>query len=160
MLNKNFREFIELLNARGVEYLIVGGYAVGYYGHPRYTKDLDVFVALSRKNAERLVKVLKDFGFADNPPSVSSFLSPERIVEIGREPQKIQILTDIDGVAFDACFSSKVCVELDGLKVPFISFDDLMKNKKSTRRSKDRIDVIELLKIKAKRGTAKRRKAG
>lgn len=85
MLNKNFREFIELLNAGGVKYLIGGGNAIGYHGHPRYAKDLDVFDAMSRENAEKLVAVLEDFGFADNPPSRKPFLTPRRIVETGRE---------------------------------------------------------------------------
>ncbi len=147
ILNKNFREFIELLEKHHVEYLVVGGYAVGFHGFPRYTGDLDFFVALSEKNAAALVSVFAEFGFADIGLKESDFLEPETVVEIGREPLKIQVLTGIDGVQFDACYKGKVVFESDNLKIPFISMPDLIANKTASPRGKDKIDLDELLKI-------------
>jgi predicted nucleotidyltransferase len=150
MLNRNFQEFIALLNARGVKYLVVGGYAVGFHGHPRYTKDLDVFIAVSDANAGKLVEVFKEFGFSENPPDKDSFLTPQNIVEIGREPQMIHVCTDIDGVTFNECYRGRILMKDGNLTIPFIGLEELLKNKQSTRRSKDRIDVIELKKVMRK----------
>lgn len=93
MFNRHFREFLSLLAKHGVKHLIVGGYAVGYHGFPRYTGDLDVFVAISPENARRLLQVFADFGFPDLGLEENDFLEAETVIEIGREPMKIQILT-------------------------------------------------------------------
>ena len=148
ILNRHFREFIELLAKHKVEYLVVGGYAVGLHGFPRYTGDLDIFVAISKDNAARLVKVFSDFGFSDLGLKETDFLEEETIVEIGREPAKIQILTGIDGVAFGTCYGHRIIFDDDGLSVPFISFDDLVVNKASSPRAKDKIDLEELRRLK------------
>jgi predicted nucleotidyltransferase len=148
ILNRHFREFLELLERHKVEFLIVGGYAVGLHGFPRYTGDLDVFVAISRANAAQLVKAFADFGFSDLKLSENDFLTNETIVEIGREPVKIQILTGIDGVAFDACYRRRIKFEDSGLQIPFISFDDLIANKAASPRAKDKIDLDELRRIR------------
>ena len=147
-LNKHFREFIELLEKNGVRFLVVGGYAVGFHGFPRYTGDLDIFVAVSQENARRLVKVFAEFGFADIGLKASDFLDPEIIVEIGREPIKIQVLTGIDGVAFENCFSHRTEFDDSGLKVPFISLEDLIANKAASPRAKDKIDLEELKRLR------------
>jgi len=147
-LNKHFREFIELLEKHGIKFLLIGGYAVGFHGFPRYTGDPDVFVAISEKNAEGLVKVFAEFGFSDIGLSARDFLDPEIIVEIGREPLKIQVLTGIDGVAFDACYDRRVEFEDVGLRIPFISLDDLIANKGASPRPKDKIDLEELLRLR------------
>jgi hypothetical protein len=151
ILNRHFREFIELLAKHKVEYLVVGGYAVGLHGFPRYTGDLDIFVAISRSNAANLVKVFSDFGFSDLGLTETDFLEDETIVEIGREPAKIQILTGIDGVAFDACYRRRLMFEDENLPIPFISFDDLVANKASSPRAKDKIDLEELRRLKRER---------
>ena len=148
VLNKNFREFIELLEKHGVKFLVIGGYAVGFHGFPRYTGDLDIFVAISERNAKALMRVFADFGFSDIGLAESDFLEEEIIVEIGREPVKIQVLTGIDGVAFDACYERRVAFEDGGLPVPFISLDDLIANKSATARAKDKIDSEELRRIR------------
>ena len=148
MLNKHFREFIELLEKHGVRYLVVGGYAVGFHGFPRYTGDLDIFIGISEGNSEKIMEVFSAFGFSDLGLSAGDFLEEEIVVEIGREPLKIQVLTGIDGVTFEECFSEKV--EFDaggGLKVPFIGFEALLKNKQASPRAKDKIDFEELKRI-------------
>jgi len=146
MFNKHFREFIELLESRGVEYLVVGGYAVGVHGFPRYTGDLDVFVALKENNAKKILLVLEEFGFSDLGLSVNDFLEPDMVVEIGREPMKIQVLTGIDGVTFAECREEMKKFSIDGIEVPFIGIECLLRNKEASPRSKDKIDLEELRK--------------
>lgn len=148
MLNKNFREFLRLLIDNGVRFVVVGGYAVGIHGFPRYTGDLDVFVALDSENASRLTRVFELFGFGALGLSSADFQQADSIIEIGREPNKIQVLTGIDGVLFAAANANRIDVDLDGLRVPFIGIDDLLKNKKASGRNKDLIDVDELERLK------------
>jgi len=148
MLNRHFLEFLALLEKHRVEYVVVGGYAVGVHGFPRYTGDLDVFVATSRTNAEGLMDVFAEFGFASLDLKPDDFLELDTIVEIGREPVKIQVLTSIDGVTFDRCREDRVSVEMAGLSVPFIGFDSLLANKAATPRAKDKIDLEELRRIR------------
>jgi predicted nucleotidyltransferase len=147
MLNKNFREFLKLLIESHVRFLVVGGYAVGIHGFPRYTGDIDVFVAIDAENAARLRRVFELFGFGDLGVTEADFREPESVIEIGREPNKIRILTGIDGVAFEAAYANRIVVELDGLSVPFIGIEDLLRNKRAAGRSKDLIDVDELERI-------------
>ena len=107
MLNKHFQEFIELLEKHEVKYLVVGGYAVGFHGFPRYTGDLDVFIAISKENSEKILKVFGEFGFSDLGLRVDDFLEQEIVVEIGREPMKIQVLTGNGRLHFRYIFSTK-----------------------------------------------------
>ena len=148
MLNRNFRDFLKLLIENDVRFLVVGGYAVGIHGFPRYTGDMDVFIALDAENASRVSVVFDAFGFGDLGVSEKDFQERDSVVEIGREPNKIQILTGIDGVDFGAAYENRMEAELDGLRVPFIGIDDLLKNKQASGRSKDLIDLEELRRIK------------
>jgi predicted nucleotidyltransferase len=133
-----------LLNQHRVKYLIIGGYAVAYHGHPRYTGDIDFFVALSEANAKALVKVFKAFGFTDPPPAVELFLKPGNIVRIGREPMRLEVLNEIDGVSFAECWEKRLRRKLDGLMVNLIHLEDLRRNKGATGRPKDQDDLIHL----------------
>jgi len=151
MFNSHFLAFLELLEKHEVEYLVVGGYAVGFHGFPRYTGDLDLFVAISLENAGRLVTVFDEFGFGSLGLKPEDFLEPDMVVEIGREPIKIQVLTGIDGVTFAHCLKDKVSVELSGTKVPFIGFDSLVANKTASPRPKDKIDLQELERLRKER---------
>jgi len=151
MFNNHFLEFLELLEKKGVKYLVVGGYAVGFHGFPRYTGDLDIFIAVDPDNAGKLVQTFADFGFASLGLRKEDFLQPNMIVEIGREPMKIQVLTGIDGVTFDQCYQYRIYFKEVGLNIPVIGFDQLLKNKSATARGKDKIDVEELRKIKSGR---------
>jgi predicted nucleotidyltransferase len=148
ILNRHFREFIGLLESHGVKFVLVGGYAVGFHGFPRYTGDLDVFVEASAENATRLVKVFADFGFGDLGLKPDDFTGPDMVVEIGREPLKIQILTGIDGVDFARCFSNRIDFEDAGTRIPFIALNELLANKAASPRAKDRIDLEELLRLR------------
>ncbi len=148
IFNRHFLEFVKLLEKHRVDYLVVGGFAVGYHGFPRYTGDLDLFVGISDTNAKALVDVYADFGFSDLGLGPKDFLETDTIVEIGREPIKIQVLTGIDGVQFNDCYSRKSVVHLDDVDLPFIGFEDLLANKAASPRAKDKIDLAELQKIK------------
>lgn len=148
MLNKHFQDFLGLLEKHKVEYVIVGGYAVGVHGFPRYTGYIDVFVGISGQNAGRLVDVFNEFGFAFLSLKAGDFLEPDTVVEVGREPMKIQVLTGIDGVTFDRCRSDRMMVNISGLQVPFIGFESLLANKAASPRSKDRIDLEELTRLR------------
>jgi hypothetical protein len=152
LLNKKFSEFIGLLEKHAVRYLVVGGYAVGVHGFPRYTGGIDFYVAVSEENAERLLKVFSEFGFSGFGLSKQDFLDRESVIEIGREPQKIQVLTDIDGVQFEHCHRNRLTVDVGSLKIPFIGLQDLIRNKSASPRAKDKIDLEELLRLQGERG--------
>lgn len=107
-LPKDFKEFLKLLNANKVEYLLIGGYAVGYYGYPRATADMDIWIAMNPANAERIVAVLKEFGF--NPPDLSPnlFLKQGQIIRMGVPPVRIELATTISGVNFSECYAERI----------------------------------------------------
>lgn len=143
-LTSDFKDFLRLLNENKVEYLLVGGYAVGYYGYPRATADIDIWVALNSINAKKIVTVIKKFGF--NPPQLSEalFLTKGKIIRMGIPPFRIEILTEISGVDFDASFLKKTVQDIDGVMVNLISLDDLKVNKKASGRFKDLDDLENL----------------
>jgi predicted nucleotidyltransferase len=143
-LPRDFQEFLQLLNAHGVKYVIVGGYAVNFHGYVRYTGDLDVFVALSSESALSLTRVFQEFGF--NLPEVTPelFLNRGRIVRMGHEPMRLEILNEIDGVTFDECFANRVEVELSGHKINVIGLPQLLRNKQASGRLQDLADVEAL----------------
>ena len=143
-LPHDFKEFLKLLNTHGVEYLLVGGYAVNFYGYPRYTGDIDFFVATHEKNAEKLVQALKEFGFDVPELSVDLFLDASRMTRFGREPVKIEILNSISGIEFEEAYSNHKLVNIDGIEIPLISLADLRKNKSASGRYKDLDDLENL----------------
>lgn len=145
MLSKDFKEFVELLEKHHVEYLIVGGYAVGQYGYPRYTGDLDIWINPTSKNYSKILMVLKDFGFSSMALSEDDFYKLGNMIQLGYPPLRIDILNEIDGVEFTSCFSKKNRVKSDGMEMNFISYDDLISNKKASGRYKD-LDDIENMK--------------
>jgi predicted nucleotidyltransferase len=141
---QDFSEFLKLLNAHNVEYLLVGGFAVALYGYPRATADMDVWVARNLENAHRLVSCLREFGFDTPSLSAELFQDPERIVRMGEAPLRIEILTDIDGVLFDECRPRAEMQKLDGTLVPVIGLNDLKINKRASGRAKDLDDLENL----------------
>lgn len=142
-----FREFAELFLSHGVKFMIIGGYAVTAHGNPRYTGDIDFFVERSPENAERIVKAIHDF-FGPLPEvKVETFLDDSRMSQFGQPPYRIDILTSILGVAFEDAYPRRVLHPLAGLEVPFISLEDLKKNKRSTGRHKDLGDLDALEKL-------------
>jgi len=144
MFNQDFKEFIESLTANYVRYLIVGGYAVALHGHPRYTKDLDVWVERSRENAQALIQALAQFGMGSLGLSEEDFLVPDQVVQLGYPPDRIDILVSISGVEFPECFSRRVEVSLDGVNVNFIDLEHLKQNKKASGRMQDLADLEKL----------------
>ena len=143
-LTKDFREFLQCLNARGVEFLVIGGHAVAFYGYPCATADLDVWIAVSEANALRIVEALKNFGFQVPDLNADLFLREDRIIRMGVAPNRIEIQTGIDGVTFSQCYPRRVTAELDGVSVGFISLDDLKANKAACGRHKDMADLDHL----------------
>ena len=144
MLNKDFHDFLSLLARHKVRHLVVGGYAVALHGYPRYTGDLDVFIALDPASAKGVAAALRDFGFALDDADETLFLNPRSIVEMGREPLKLQIMNAISGVQFEEAYPNRQTVRIGDLDVPFIGYQDLLRNKSATGRGKDKVDVEEL----------------
>jgi len=143
-LPQDFKEFLRLLNEHQVEYLLVGGYAVGYYGYPRATADIDLWVGAHPENAEKIVAVLKEFGF--DPPELSSdlFLREGQIVRMGVPPVRIEIMTSASGVDFKQCYRKRKVDVLDGVEVSLISLKHLKANKQACARHKDLDDLDNL----------------
>jgi hypothetical protein len=144
MLSKDFKKFIELLNENNVKYLVVGGYAVALHGHPRYTKDLDVWIELSPDNAGRLLQTLENFGFGSLDLKLDDFLEANQIIQLGYPPNRIDILTTLTDLKFEDCYKSRIQVEIQGLHINFIDIENLKKNKRATGRSQDLADVENL----------------
>ena len=144
ILNPDFKDFVRLLTENKVEYLIVGGYAVGIHGYPRYTGDLDIWINSTTENAKSVLKCVEDFGFASYRLSVSDFTKPGNIIQLEYPPVRIDIINLVDGVNFAECYKNKKDVTADDITLYFIGYDDLLKNKKKTSRPRD-IDDIENL---------------
>jgi predicted nucleotidyltransferase len=144
-LPPDFKEFLRLLNTHNVEYLLIGGYAVGYHGYPRATNDMDIWIAIHPDNAERMVTVLRVFGFETPDLSPELFLQDHSIVRMGLPPMRIEVLTTISGVEFAACYAARVTTMIDGVKVNLISLPDLKVNKQASGRYKDLDDLEHLL---------------
>jgi hypothetical protein len=143
-LTKDLREFVECLRANEVEFLIVGALAVSWHGFPRFSGDIDIFVNPNRDNAERVIAALKQFGFASIGMTMDDLIAEDRIIQLGVEPNRIDLLTSISAVTFEEAWQSRVEGTLDGVPVHFIGRDALIKNKRASGRSKDLIDIDEL----------------
>ena len=150
-LQKDLREFVELLISHGSEFLVVGGHAVAFHGHPRFTGDIDFLIRPSVENATRVLGALRAFGFGDLPLTVDDFVKPGNVVQLGRPPNRIDLLTSISGVDVQDAWSSRVKSELDGLPVCFLGWQSLIDNKQASGRPKDLADVAKLKAIAAAR---------
>jgi predicted nucleotidyltransferase len=144
VLNQDFKEFIQSLNDNHVRYLVVGGYAVAFHGHPRYTKDIDIWIEMSPENAASIVKALEQFGFDSLGLQETDFLIPEQVIQLGQPPNRIDLLCTVSGVDFSACYESRVTVEIDGMPVSFIDLENLRKNKAASGRHQDLADLENL----------------
>ncbi len=143
-ISKDFREFLKLLNKNNVKYLVVGGYALAFHGHPRYTKDIDIWVLVNPENAENIIKTLSDFGFSALELKKDDFLNPGYIIQLGYPPHRIDILTSVTGLNFEDCYLTKIEVDIDGLNVSFIDLENFKKNKKAVGRFQDLADLENL----------------
>ena len=143
-LPADFKEFLRLLSVHGVEYLLIGGYAVGYHGYPRATADMDIWVGVHPSNAERIVAALQKFGFDLPDLSAELFLRQWQIIRLGVPPVRIEIATTISGVDFAECYADRVEDTLDDVPVNLISLKDLKRNKQALGRHQDLADLEHL----------------
>jgi transcriptional/translational regulatory protein YebC/TACO1 len=143
-LSQDFKEFITLLNVHKVEYIVVGGYAVAIHGFPRTTGDIDFWIKPYQENSERMMKVLIDFGFGSVDINIEDFLKKDYVVQLGFPPNRIDIMTSVTGLDFDAAFIEKKEINFEGENINFISLRHLRINKKETGRDKDNLDLKNL----------------
>ena len=143
-LNPDFQELLRSFAAHDVRFLVVGGYALAAHGHPRYTKDLDIWVWTDPANTQRVVAALEELGFGELGLTPADFQEPEIVIQLGREPQRIDILTFATGLVFDRAYEHRVLIDVGGVPVPFISVDDLRTNKLATGRIQDQADAAQL----------------
>jgi len=144
MFSQDFKEFIQLLNKNQVEYLVVGGYAVGLHGYPRYTGDIDIWLNPAKENIEKISRVLREFGFSQQEFNITDFQKEDNVVRIGFPPNRIDMMVSIDGVDFETCYLNRIEEKLDEIVVSFIGYKDLIKNKTACNRKKDQIDLENL----------------
>ena len=133
-----------MLSLHQVEYLLVGGYAVSYHGYPRTTADIDIWVAIQKENAEKLVAVLREFGFDAPQLTAALFLRQNQIIRMGNPPMRIELLTTISGVRFEECYSERTIDVIDDVEVQIINLEHLKRNKQASGRQKDLDDLEHL----------------
>lgn len=143
-MSRDFRDLLSAFNDRKVEYLVVGAHALAAYGHVRATKDLDIWIRAESSNAARIIDSLRDFGAPLQDLSDDDLVTPGIVFQIGVDPIRIDIITSIDGVEFEAAWPARTTVSLFGLEVPIISRTDLIRNKKASGRLQDLADVEKL----------------
>jgi predicted nucleotidyltransferase len=143
-LHKDLREFIELLNSHKADYVIVGGHAVAYHGYPRYTGDVDFFIRPTEENAQLIIDSMHEFGFTDLDLKAKDLTEPNKILQLGRPPNRIDLLTSISGCNFDEVWGNRIESMLDDIPVNFIGKQNLITNKRSSGRSKDLLDVEKI----------------
>jgi predicted nucleotidyltransferase len=148
MLNEDYKDMLSCLLEERVSFLLVGAYAVAVYGHPRATKDMDIFVRAEQDNASKLMRALHRFGAPLTDVTERDFRSEGTVFQIGTNPRRIDILTRISGIDFERAYAKKNDVEIEGLKVPVISLEDLIANKRASGRTQDLADVEKLEALK------------
>lgn len=141
MLNKDYKEMLQLLLSHEVKFLVVGAYAMSAYGYPRATGDIDIWVESSPDNSARVYQTLLDFKAPTFQVEEMTFTRPGVIFQIGLPPRRIDIITKIDGVDFKKAYPKRKNIAVENLRIPFLSKADLIKNKSSTGRDKDKLDV-------------------
>ena len=141
-LPEDFKEFLNLLNKYKVKYLLLGGWAVGIYGHPRATKDIDFLISVDENNLNKLIDALDEFGAP--PLDISDFKIKGNVYRLGRSPIQIDIINDASGIIFKDCYQNKNLIKIDGIEISLISKNDLIVNKSSTGRIQDQADVEKL----------------
>lgn len=144
---KDFEEFIELLNLNKIKYMIVGAYALALYASPRNTGDIDIYIAGNIENAQGMMKVLKEFGFENSGIKQEDFYEEGKIIQLGVSPVRIDIMNTIDGVVFEDAYPRIQQTKFGNIVANFISREDLIINKSSSNRKKDIADLEELLKF-------------
>jgi hypothetical protein len=146
-VEKDFKEFIELLNENKVKYLVVGGFAFAFHVEARFTKDIDIFVEASEENSKKIINTLSGFGFGNIGLKEKDFQKPDQIIQLGYAPVRIDIITSIASVSFEAGWKNKVVGKYGDVTCFFLSKEDLIRNKQAAARSQDIADVKKLKKI-------------
>jgi hypothetical protein len=143
-LHPDFKDFLKLMNSHGVKYMLVGGYAVGYYGYPRATGDMDIWIAVNEENGARTASALIEFGMPETEVSSGILMEENKIIRMGRPPVRIELITGATGVEFDECYDRRNTLHMDDVSIPVISLGDLKQNKKAAARHKDLDDLEHL----------------
>lgn len=144
MLNPDFRDMLSAFAAEGVEFLVVGAYALAAHGIPRATGDLDFWVRRTADNADRVLLALAKFGAPTEQITREDLLTPELVLQFGIEPNRIDVLTSIDGVEFDEAWPKRIVARLDDVDVPLLGLAELIRNKRAVGRPRDLADVAQL----------------
>jgi hypothetical protein len=142
--NQDFRDLFVELNAEGVDFLVVGAHALAAHGHVRATKDLDVWVRPERENAVRIIRALRAFGAPTDAVTEDDFAVPGITFQIGIEPVRIDIITAVDGLTFEAAWRNRIPSEYGGEPVSVVSREDLIRNKRASARPQDLADIAAL----------------
>lgn len=143
-VEKDYEEFLKLLNKNKVKYCIIGAYAVGFYGAPRYTKDIDILIEPTFENAEKIIKTIKEFGFKRINLKEQDFIKEKNIIQLGYEPIRIDIINFVSGCSFDEIWKNKKRGRYGKEKVNFIGLKQLIKIKKKLKRPSDLLDIENL----------------
>ena len=143
-LQKDLREFIELLNSKRVEYVVVGAHALAFHGHPRYTGDLDIFLRVSTENAEKIIGTLTAFGFTDMELSEQDFLVDDNVIQLGVPPNRIDLLMSLTGISFEEVWENRASAKFGSVPVSVISREHLIVNKRAVGRPQDLADIALL----------------
>ena len=138
---KDFEDFINLCNKYELEYLVIGGFAVSIHGYPRTTKDLDVCINKTEKNAKKILIILRDFGFESLNFKAEDFLKDNMIAQLGYSPIRIDILNDLNGIDFNIAYKNKSIVKMNGVPTNFIGYSELLISKEMAGRDQDKLDV-------------------
>lgn len=144
MLNSDYKDMLQVLLGNGVKFLLVGAYAMGAHGYPRSTGDIDIWVEPSPDNSRRVYLALAQFGAPLGEVDEATFVKPDVVFQIGVAPRRIDIMSSVSGVEFDEAYQHRQTVELEGMPIPILSYDDLVRNKRATGRDKDRLDADRL----------------
>lgn len=151
MFNPDFKDMLSALSAEGVEYLVVGAYAMAAHGIPRATGDLDLWIRRTEDNAGRVLKALAVFGAPTEELNVDDLTTPDLIFQIGLRPNRVDLLTSVDGVSFEEAWPGRLVTEVEGVEIAVMGLDDLIRNKEAVGRPRDRADAEELARIRSQR---------
>jgi predicted nucleotidyltransferase len=157
-IQNDFREFLRLLKAHDVDFVILGGYAVAFHGHVRNTQDLDIFFRADERGVGGLVMALRDFGFPEGTISAAEIARPGNVIRMGVPPVRIERLNRVSGVTFDEVWAGHVAGHYDNVPVAYIGLAELLRNKAAAGRTKDLADIEELSRqprISGRRGRRK-----
>ncbi len=147
-LDKDLRELLESFRSNEVEFLVVGGHAVAFHGYPRYTDDLDLFVRPDAANGARILRALLQFGFGSLDLKAGDFTADDRVIQLGRAPNRVDLLTRLYGLEFEEAWQTRQAAELDGVPVWIISSEALIRNKRATGRTRDLADAEMLERVR------------